>query len=90
MTIEMQPSTLDAASIAVSNKMTLGGAAGTIAGWATSSAFGVWAGIVIGLAGLALNFYFKRRSDAREHALYLAKMRKYAVTGSDAPLEADE
>lgn len=61
------------------HKITLAGSAGSVVGWATSSNIGVWVGIVIGLAGLALNFYFKRRADRRHQVAHEAYMRQFQV-----------
>ncbi|MBB2775714.1 UNVERIFIED_ORG: heme exporter protein D [Comamonas terrigena] len=50
-------------------------------GWATSSAFFGWVGVIIALLGLGVNYYFRRkehelrlRDDARKEAEHLARM----------------
>ena len=58
------------------SKATFAGAGTTIFGWLTSSEFGVVAGIVIGVAGLAVNWYFRRKTDKREQREYEARMRR--------------
>ena len=70
--------TVDATVAAVGSKATQAGAATSITGWFMSSEFGVVAGIVIGLIGLIVNIYFKRREDRRleeEHAARMAQLR---------------
>ena len=64
--------TLDTAAAAAANKLSLVGASGSVLAWLTSSSFGVLVGIIIGLAGLILNFYFKLRHDTREQAAHEA------------------
>ena len=60
----------------VASKATLTGAGLTVGGWLTSSEFGVVAGILIGVIGLVVNYYFRRKSDKREQREYEARMRK--------------
>lgn len=61
---------------AAANKIVGTGSAVTVVSWASSSDFGVWAGILIGVVGLAINLYYKRKSDKRAseaHAFYLSR-----------------
>lgn len=63
---------------AAADKATWTGSAGSVLGWMTSSAFGMWAGIVIGVLGLVVNWYFKRKGDRRSqeaHNAYLETLR---------------
>lgn len=71
-----QDITTDSAIAAFGSKATYTGAGSTVVGWFFSSEFGVVAGIVIGVIGLAINWYFRNRADKREHAEHLARMRK--------------
>lgn len=76
----------------VADKMTFAGSAGTLLGWATSSVFGMWVGILIGIGGLAINLYFKIRSDKRAqvaHEAHMAKLR-HPTAAVHEPQEADE
>jgi hypothetical protein len=62
------------AAAAAANKATGAGSATTILGWATGSDFGMWIGILIGLIGLTINLYYRRKSDQRAtlaHELYM-------------------
>ncbi|QTX22151.1 holin [Comamonas aquatica] len=66
---------------AVGSKTTLAGSATAGVGWATSSAFFGWVGVIIALLGLGVNYYFRRkehelrlRDDARKEAEHLARM----------------
>ena len=61
---------------AAASKATFAGAGTTIFAWLTSSEFGVIAGIVIGVIGLAVNYYFRRRTDKREQREYEARMNR--------------
>lgn len=64
----------DTAASAVASKTTMVGSTVTVAGWATHSDFGMWAGIVIGVLGLVVNFYYRFKSDRRAaeaHRRYL-------------------
>ena len=58
------------------SKATFAGAGVTVGSWLTSSEFGVLAGILIGVIGLAVNWYFRRKTDKREQREYEARMRR--------------
>jgi hypothetical protein len=76
----------------VGHKATIAGSGGTILGWATSSEFGMWAGIVIGIAGLVVNWYFKRKSDIRNqqaHALYMQTLKQAETLRQLEPQEGE-
>jgi hypothetical protein len=67
---------IDVTLAAIGSKATYTGAGATFVGWILSSQFGVLAGVLIGALGLLLNFYFRRRQDAREQQEHEARMRK--------------
>ena len=67
---------IDATLSAVGSKATYTGAGTSLVGWMASSEFGVIAGIVLGVVGLLVNLYFKRKQDAREQREHEARMRK--------------
>ena len=68
----------------------------TVVGWVTASELGIWVGIFIGFAGLAVNLYFKRKQDRRSeaaHAAFMAKLHKgdeHVVPLAPHHLELDE
>jgi hypothetical protein len=64
----MNPTHSSAFEIAASgaaNKATWAGSAVTVLSGVSSSDIGVWAGILIGVGGLAISWYFKYRADVR-------------------------
>lgn len=66
--------TVDATLAAVGVKTAYTGATTSVVGWALSSEFGVLAGILIGVSGLLMQFYFNRRRDRREQAEHELRM----------------
>lgn len=66
MTTTFTTHPLDATLAAVGSKATQAGAGTAVVGWAVSSEFGILVGIVIGIAGLAVNIYYRHRQDRRE------------------------
>jgi len=68
--------TLDATMAALGSKATYTGASTSIVGWFLSSQFGVLAGILIGLAGLYINWYYRHRQDKREEAEHKRRMQE--------------
>lgn len=91
----MSREAVEAAAATVGSKVTYTGAGATVASWLLSSEFGVLAGLLLGIAGLLVNIYFKRQEnqrqqarDARELEEHLARMRKLARDSDRAPLEA--
>lgn len=68
---------LEASISATSSKATYAGAGMTIGGWLLSSEFAVLVGIVLGVAGFAVNWYYKFKQDKREQAEHKRKMAFY-------------
>ncbi len=71
------PQTVYETVATVANRATGAGSAVTFWGWFTASDLGVWLGILIGITGLAVNWYFRRKSDRRyevEHAAYMKRL----------------
>lgn len=63
-------------AIETADKLTIAGSASTVVGWITSSDFGVLAGILIGVVGLLINWYFKHRQDKRAESSHRAYMER--------------
>lgn len=61
--------------MAVSSKATYSGAGMSIGGWFLSSEFAVLTGLLIGLAGLLLNWYYRHKRDRRETLEHYARMK---------------
>lgn len=57
--------TLEASLAASGSKATWTGSAVTMFSGITSSDFGMWAGIVIGVAGLIISWVFKHKAEVR-------------------------
>jgi hypothetical protein len=71
----------------VASKSTYAGAGTSFLGWLLSSEFTVIFGIVVALAGLGVNWYYKAKSDRRAEALFRARLdRIQAGTRSDTDL----
>ena len=66
--------TLDATMAAVGSKATYGGASTSVVSWFLSSEFGVLMGILIGLTGLLVNWYYKHKEDRRRQQIHDRKM----------------
>lgn len=61
-------STIDATLAAVGSKTTWAGAFTAVGSFFTSSGFGVLIGAVIGVAGLFIQWYYRKKQDRREEA----------------------
>jgi hypothetical protein len=66
--------TVDATLAAAGTKATYTGAGTFTVGWLLSSEFGILVGIVIGVAGLVMQFYYSRKKDKREEQEHKARM----------------
>lgn len=75
----MKQETVDASISAIASKATYGGASTSVVSWFLSSEFGMIMGILIGLTGLGVNWYYKHKEDRRreeEHRKKLGKDKK--------------
>lgn len=66
---------MDQVMASLGGKTTQVGAGTSLLGWLTSSEFGVVAGIVIGVVGLSMQWWYSRKRDRREQAEHEARMR---------------
>lgn len=69
--------TLETTLATTGSKVTYTGAGMTISGWFLSSEFAVLCGIVLGLGGFAVNFFFQLRRDRREQREHTARMKAF-------------
>lgn len=69
--------TFDATMAAVGSKATYTGAGASIMGWVLSSEFGVLIGLLLGLGGFAVNWFYKHKEDKRQQAEHERRMGLY-------------
>lgn len=70
----MEKEAIEAAAAAVASKSTYAGAGTSFLGWLLSSEFTVIVGIVVAVAGLGVNWYYKAKADRRGQAEHEARM----------------
>lgn len=66
--------TIEATMAAIGQKTTIGGASATGLAWMVSNEFLGLMGLLVAVAGLLVNTYFKRKEDARQQALHEANL----------------
>ncbi len=81
--MSLKDNSTDATMASIGSKTTTAGASVSIFGWLTSSDAGVVFGVIIGIVGLLINWWFKRRSDQREQAEHEALMKRLQDRGID-------
>lgn len=69
-------STIDASIAALGSKATYAGAGTTGVGWLLSSEATAMCGLLLGLAGLIVNYLFRRREDRRQQIEHESRMRR--------------
>lgn len=77
MTPEQQV-TFDATMATVGSKATYTGATASILGWVLSSEFGILMGLLLGVGGFIVNWYYRHKEDKRqqvEHELRISRKR---------------
>lgn len=67
----------DATMSAAGSKATFTGASTSVVSWFLSSEFGMLMGILIGVVGLAVNWYYKHKEDKRRQAEHEQRMGLY-------------
>lgn len=78
---------IDATVSATASKVTYGGAGMTIGGWFLSSEFAVLVGMLVGIGGLVVNWYYKHKEDKRLQAEHELRMRSVPVNVDDMVAE---
>lgn len=74
---EHQQVAIETTAAAVGSKATYTGAGMTLSGWLLSSEFAVLAGLVLGVAGFLVNWYYKYKADKRMQREHEARMGLY-------------
>lgn len=74
MNLFSSQTTIDATLAAVGHRSAQAGGGTTVASWILSSEFGVLVGIVIGVSGLLIQWYYNRKRDKREEAEHALRM----------------
>lgn len=74
---EQNQAAFDATMAAVGSKATYGGASASVVSWFLSSEFGMLMGILIGVVGLGINWYYKHKEDKRRQAEHDRRMGLY-------------
>lgn len=69
--------TVETTVAAIGSKATYTGAGMTLSGWLLSSEFAVLAGLVLGVAGFLVNWYYKHKADKRMQREHEARMGLY-------------
>ena len=69
--------TVDATLAAIGSKATYTGAGASIVGWLTSSQAGILFGIVLGVGGFLVNWYYRAKEDRRQQAEHDRRMGLY-------------
>ena len=82
-------STIDQAITSMSAKATYAGSASTVFGWLLSSEFAVLMGIILGVAGLIVNIYYKKKEDARAQAWHDLQVQKLKTDALEPPNEGN-
>lgn len=65
---------IEAVGASVSSKATVAGAATGVLGWLADTNWIGLSGVLIAIAGLAMNYYFQHRRDRRESAESAARI----------------
>jgi hypothetical protein len=67
----------DTTMAAIGSKATYGGASTSVVSWLLSSEFGILMGILIGVTGLVVNWYYKHKDDKRKEEEHNRRMSMY-------------
>lgn len=69
-----QQTTFDATMAAAGSKATYTGASTSVVAWVLSSEFGILFGVLLGLGGFIVNWYYKHKEDKRQQAEHDRRM----------------
>ena len=72
-----QQTTFDATMAAAGSKATYTGASTSVVAWVLSSEFGILFGVLLGLGGFIVNWYYKHKEDKRQQAEHDRRMGMY-------------
>jgi hypothetical protein len=67
----------DTTMAAIGSKATYGGASTSVVSWLLSSEFGILMGILIGVTGLVINWYYRYKDDRRKEEEHKLRISKY-------------
>lgn len=59
---------------AAGSKVTYTGATASILGWVLSSEFGILVGVILGIGGFFVNWYYRHKQDKREETEHARRM----------------
>ena len=69
--------TVDATMAAIGSKATYTGAGASVLGWLMSSQAGILIGIIIGVGGFLVNWYYRHKEDKRRQEEHDRRMGLY-------------
>lgn len=69
--------TIEATLAAVGSKATYTGAGASVLGWLMSSQAGILFGIILGVGGFMVNWYYRAKEDKRQQAEHERRMGLY-------------
>ena len=72
-----QSATFDSAMAAAGSKVTYTGAGASVVGWLLSSEFGILVGLLLGVGGFLVNWYYRHKEDRRQQAEHDRRMGLY-------------
>lgn len=78
----------DAAIAGFANKTSIGAAVVSVFSWVQAQDIGFWLGIVVAVAGLWVNYHFKRRDDRRKQERHEVEMQMLRLNNPIPALKA--
>lgn len=68
---------VETTAAALGSKATYAGSGGAVVGWLLSNEFAVLAGLLLGVAGFLVNWYYRYKADRRAQREHEARMGLY-------------